>query len=58
MNLNVIIKKKNKGTKISSPSNSKYRNEQAEVKKRIHEIVRQYDRSAEEAAKHYVRLLP
>lgn len=55
MTLKKILKYQVKGEKISSPSTDKYKQNKEEINKRIKEIVKHYERSAEEAAKHYVR---
>ncbi|MDZ7831066.1 MAG: hypothetical protein U5L07_04905 [Desulfobacterales bacterium] len=50
-----LIEKQVKGEKISSPSTEEYKKKQEEINERIKAIVKHYERSAEEAAKHYVR---
>jgi len=49
------MKKKVKFKKIVSPSTEEYKKKQDEINSRIKDIVKQYDRSIEEASKHYVR---
>ena len=55
MTFKAIIKKDVEPKKIVSPSTDQYKRKQGEVNSRIKEIVKQYDRSIEEASKHYVR---
>ncbi|WP_156887739.1 hypothetical protein [Desulfotignum balticum] len=55
MSLKNMMKKKVKFKKIASPSTEEYKKRQDEINSRIKDIVKQYDRSIEEASKHYVR---
>ena len=55
MTFKSILKKQVEPKKIVSPSTEQYKRKQGEINSRIKEIVKQYDRSIEEASKHYVR---
>ena len=56
MSIKNMMKKQVKFKKIASPSTEEYKKRQDEINSRIKDIVKQYDRSIEEASKHYVRL--